>query len=49
MMIKDSNRIARGGSWSYYDDYCEVSYRGYFNPSYRSHYVGFRMCIGGDV
>ena len=40
-----SDRVARGGSW--YNDarFCRVSYRGSYTPSYRSHFLGFRVVL----
>jgi formylglycine-generating enzyme required for sulfatase activity len=38
-----SARAARGGSWSYGDDYLRASYRDYYDPSKRGGYLGFRL------
>ncbi|MCB5234542.1 MAG: SUMF1/EgtB/PvdO family nonheme iron enzyme [Candidatus Cloacimonetes bacterium] len=39
-----SYRVLRGGSWVNYGDRCRVAYRGYFAPSNKDNYVGFRVC-----
>ncbi len=49
MMIKDSLRVLRGGSWYYNAGYSRVAYRDFDCPDYRYSNYGFRMCIGGDV
>ena len=39
-----SSRVIRGGSWTYFDYNCTVSYRSYDDPSYTYYHVGFRVC-----
>ena len=39
----DDYRVFRGGSWSNGTDSCEVSFRGYSGPIYRSSSLGFRV------
>ena len=38
-----SNHVSRGGGWYYNAQYCRVSYRGYYAPSLRGYYLGFRL------
>lgn len=38
-----SGRVRRGGSWTYYPQYCRVSNRSYAAPDYGSHFIGFRL------
>ncbi len=38
-----SARVSRGGSWNGIAGYCASSYRGYYDPSHRGSYVGFRL------
>jgi formylglycine-generating enzyme required for sulfatase activity len=40
---KGSNRVVRGGSWSFNDSNCEVSFVNYFYPNYRNYFFGFRV------
>ena len=42
LKIIGSYRIARGGSWRYYDSYCTVSRRYSNYPSYRCSGIGLR-------
>lgn len=37
-------RVLRGGSWAFYDYYCSVSYRYYYNPFGLGISFGFRVC-----
>ena len=41
--VEKKYKILRGGSWSYSDDYCEVSYRFSYSPYIRYNYFGFRL------
>jgi len=41
--INSSDRVGRGGSWSFIARYCEVTYRDYIYPYYRVSSVGFRV------
>ena len=36
-------RVVRGGSWFDYDNGCQVSLRGNFNPDYHNNFIGFRV------
>ena len=38
-----SERVFRGGSWSYLARYCRASYRSNFSPGGRSTVLGFRL------
>jgi formylglycine-generating enzyme required for sulfatase activity len=40
-----TNRVYRGGSWSYSARVCRSAYRGSSAPSYRSSYLGFRVAL----
>ena len=40
---ENEERVVRGGSWYYYDDYCRVSFRFSFIHNYRFINVGFRL------
>ena len=40
---KGSGRVLRGGSWNYYDNYCQVSVRNRYIPYLRNYYSGFRL------
>ena len=40
----ESERVLRGGSWSSYDSYCSVTYRGSNQPHGMYYYAGFRVC-----
>ncbi|MBR5097183.1 MAG: SUMF1/EgtB/PvdO family nonheme iron enzyme, partial [Treponema sp.] len=45
------NRYARGGSYNYRDDYCEVSYRNYYRADDGNNNLGFRVArslAGGE-
>ena len=39
-----SSRVNRGGSWIYYAGGSRVSFRYYFTPDSRLHFLGFRLC-----
>ena len=41
--VSGSDRVERGGSWTYYDRGCRVSVRGHAKSSYRGYRVGFRV------
>jgi len=41
------NRVLRGGSWNRSAWYCKSSLRIWYSPSYRSYYLGFRLCASG--
>ena len=41
--VNGSDRVERGGSWTYYDRGCRVSVRGHAKSSYRGYHVGFRV------
>ncbi|WP_143473762.1 SUMF1/EgtB/PvdO family nonheme iron enzyme [Flavilitoribacter nigricans] len=36
-------RVLRGGSWDYFEDYCQVSIRNRINPNVRDYRNGFRL------
>lgn len=38
-----SDRVLRGGSWSYSPQFCRVAYRGRSTPGFRDYNVGFRL------
>ena len=38
-----SDRVLRGGSWSYGAQYCRSAFRGNFAPGDRDNFVGFRL------
>jgi formylglycine-generating enzyme required for sulfatase activity len=38
-----SYRVGRGGSWVNYAQFVRSAYRGYFTPSFRDFYLGFRL------
>jgi len=40
-----SDRVLRGGGWFTYADYCRVADRGYYIPSGRFSYFGFRLSL----
>jgi len=37
-------RVLRGGGWNVYAPYIRCAYHGYYDPSVRSDFVGFRLC-----
>ena len=39
-----NSRVVRGGSWSYYPEYCRSAFRNSLHPDNRYYYVGFRVC-----
>ena len=39
------SRVLRGGSWLYDPWYCRAAYRLRCTPDYRSHDIGFRVCV----
>lgn len=43
-----SDRVLRGGSWSYDANVCRVSYRFSSTPSFRNYYYGFRLVLDLD-
>ena len=40
---KGKERVVRGGSWDFIDDYCRNSYRLWNGPTYKNNYTGFRL------
>lgn len=38
-----SNRVLRGGSWSFSGRYCRSACRSYYSPGYRLNDIGFRL------
>ena len=42
--VSGSHRVRRGGYWQGRASECRVAHRGYYRPSYRGVYVGFRIC-----
>ena len=40
-------RVLRGGSWSYYPEYCRSAFRGRLAPDFIGYVVGFRVVCGG--
>ena len=40
-----SDRVYRGGSWSYIAQYCRSSFRLNYPPDFRSHNLGFRLVL----
>jgi formylglycine-generating enzyme required for sulfatase activity len=38
-----TERVARGGAWLYYADYCPSSRRRYFTPDYAANVIGLRL------
>ena len=40
-----TNRVLRGGSWSYDATYCRVARRGNLTPTTRGNYSGFRLAL----
>ncbi len=38
-----SGRVARGGSWDSHAFHCRVADRNYYNPTYSSDFIGFRI------
>lgn len=42
---RGSYRVIRGGSWNGYAGFCRSSYRGYFDPSCGSNFLGFRLVL----
>ena len=40
-----SGRVLRGGSWSYFAQYCRVAFRYCFGPDYRSCNIGLRLAL----
>ena len=41
------DRVASGGGWTYKAEYCESSFRDWFDLSTRYYYIGFRLCASG--
>ena len=40
-----SFRVLRGGSWSYYAQYCRAAYRSSNAPGYSNNHIGFRLAL----
>lgn len=40
-----NSRVLRGGSWDYSFRSARCSYRDRYDPGYRRHYSGFRLCV----
>ena len=38
-------RVSRGGSWNYREDYCCVSFRDYNSPNFCNYNLGFRLAL----
>ena len=43
--MSGSDRVRRGGGWSYDAGYCRSSYRDYSCPDFRFYILGFRLCL----
>ena len=43
--IAGTNRVYRGGSWSFDEWFCRVSFRNSVTPSYRSYGIGLRLAM----
>ena len=48
-ILKGSRRVLRGGSWNRFADYSRVAFRSFYSPDYRRSYIGFRMCMVGEI
>jgi len=40
-----SDRVFRGGGWSYLASYCRVAFRYLNTPDYRDYFIGFRLAL----
>ena len=40
-----SYRVLRGGSWSYYAQFCRVAFRNYGTPDFRYNFIGLRLAL----
>ncbi len=43
--LSGSSRVLRGGGWCNTLHYCNIAYRSYNNPDYRSNFIGFRLVL----
>ena len=44
--VADERRVARGGSWYYYQDFARAAFRYYYHPAVRYYDFGFRLvCV----